>query len=51
VDVSDKNFNTVTPADYSFWEALDQVVQAEPTNTVDPTTLGFWASTGMRKGM
>ena len=23
-------FNTVAPADYSFWETLDQVVQEEP---------------------
>jgi hypothetical protein len=50
VDVSDKSFNTVAPADFSFWEALHQVVQEEPTNSVDATTLGLWASIGIQKG-
>ena len=50
VDVSNKAFNTVAPADYSFWEALNQVVQEEPTDSIDPTTLGFWAAVGIRKG-
>jgi hypothetical protein len=50
VDVSDKAFNTVAPADYSFWEALNQVVQEEPPDSVDPTTLGFWAAIGIKKG-
>jgi hypothetical protein len=49
VDVSDKNFSTIAPADYSFWDALDQVVQEEPTGSVDATTLGLWASIGIRK--
>ena len=30
VDLSGKPFNTVAPADYSFWELLNQVVQEEP---------------------
>jgi hypothetical protein len=50
VDVSGKAFNTIAPADYSFWEALNQVVQEEPTDQVDPTTLGFWAAIGIKKG-
>lgn len=50
VNVSDKAFNTLAPADYSFWEALNQVVQSEPTDPIDPTTLGFWASIGIQKG-
>jgi hypothetical protein len=50
VDVSNKAFNLVAPADYSFWEALNQVVQEEPTAPIDPTTLGFWASIGIVKG-
>jgi hypothetical protein len=25
VDLSDKTFNTMAPADYSFWQLLDQV--------------------------
>ncbi|MBK9676183.1 MAG: DUF1254 domain-containing protein, partial [Betaproteobacteria bacterium] len=43
VNVSGRDFNTVSPADYPFWEYLNQVVQEEPTESVDPTTLGFWA--------
>ena len=27
-----------------------EVVQSEPTESMDPTTLGFWASIGIRKG-
>jgi hypothetical protein len=50
VNVSDKAFSTLAPADYSFWEALNQVVQEEPTDSMDPTTLGFWGSIGIRKG-
>jgi hypothetical protein len=50
VDVSNKAFNVVAPADYTFWEALNQVVQEEPTDPIDPTTLGFWASIGIKKG-
>jgi hypothetical protein len=50
VDVSNQAFNTIAPADYTFWEALNQVVQEEPTDSVDPTTLGFWAAIGIKKG-
>ena len=48
--MSGKPFNMVAPADYSFWEMLNQVVQEEPTDSVDATTLGFWASVGIVKG-
>lgn len=50
VDVTGRDFNTVGPADYPFWEYLNQVVQEEPTESIDPTTLGIWASIGIRKG-
>jgi len=50
VNMSGKPFNMVAPADYSFWELLNQVVQEEPTDSVDATTLGFWASVGIVKG-
>jgi len=50
VDMSGKPFNMVGPSGYAFWEMLNQVVQEEPTDTVDPTTLGFWASIGIQKG-
>jgi len=50
VNVSDRDFCTVAPADYTFWEYLNQVVQEEPTDLVDPVTLGFYVSVGIRKG-
>jgi hypothetical protein len=50
VNLSGKPFNMVQPADYRFWEMLNLVVQEEPTEEVDPTTLGFWASIGIQKG-
>jgi hypothetical protein len=50
VNMSGKPFNMVGPADFRFWETLNKVVQDEPTDTVDATTLGFWASVGIRKG-
>lgn len=50
VDMSGKPFNMVAPADYRFWGLLNKVVQDEPTDSVDATTLGFWASIGIAKG-
>jgi len=50
VDVSGRDFCTVAPADYAFWEYLNQVVQEEPTESVDPVTLGLYASIGIQKG-
>ena len=50
VDMSGKPFNIVAPADYRFWEILNKVVQDEPTDTIDATTLGFWALIGIAKG-
>ncbi len=50
VNLSNVAFNTLAPADYSFWEYLNQVVQEEPTDEIDATTLGFWASIGIQKG-
>jgi hypothetical protein len=48
--MSGKPFNMVGPAGWRFWEMLHQVVQEEPTDTVDATTLGMWASIGIQKG-
>jgi len=50
VDMSGKPFNMLAPADYRFWEMLNEVVQSEPTDEVDGTTLGFWNSIGIAKG-
>jgi hypothetical protein len=37
-------------ADYSFWSALNQAVQEEPTNSLDSNTLGSYAAIGIEKG-
>ena len=50
VDMSGKPFNTVAPADYSFWELLNQVVQEEPTDSLDQVRLGFYRAIGIQKG-
>jgi hypothetical protein len=50
VDMSGKPFNTVAPADYKFWELLNQVVQEEPSESLDQIRLGFYATIGIQKG-
>ncbi len=50
VNVSGKAFCTVAPADYAFWGLLNQVVQEEPSESLDPIRLGFYASIGIEKG-
>ncbi len=50
VDMSGKPFNIVYPADYTFWELLNQVVQEEPTESLDQIRLGFFQSIGIQKG-
>lgn len=42
--------NFVAPGDYSFWNLLDKVIQEEPSEGSDPTTLGLFASIGIIKG-
>jgi len=42
--------NFVAPSDNSFWALLNQVVQEEPSEGSDPTTLGLFASIGIVKG-
>ncbi len=50
VNLSTKPFNTVAPADYRFWELLNQVVQEEPSASLDQVRLGYYASIGIQKG-
>jgi hypothetical protein len=42
--------NFVAPGDYSFWNLLNEVIQEEPSEGSDPTTLGLFASIGIIKG-
>lgn len=50
VNVSGKDFGTIAPADFPFWEYLNQVVQQEPSESLDPVTLGYYAAIGIQKG-
>ena len=50
VNASGVPSNFVAPGDYAFWELLNQVIQEEPPEGSDPTTLGLFASIGIVKG-
>ncbi|MCX7300869.1 MAG: DUF1254 domain-containing protein [Rhodobacterales bacterium] len=50
VNASGVPANFVMPTDYSFWELLNKVIQEEPPQGSDPTTLGLFASIGIEKG-
>jgi len=50
VNVSGKFHNTIHRMDYGFWEEVNAVVQAEPSQGMDPEILGQFASIGIRKG-
>ncbi|MCF1708936.1 DUF1254 domain-containing protein [Tabrizicola sp. J26] len=50
INTSGLKFNTISANDFSFFEELNQVVQAEPADFVDPDQVGLYASIGIRKG-
>jgi hypothetical protein len=50
VNVSGREFCTVAPSDYKFWEYLNSVVQGEPKESSDRVSLGYFASVGIEKG-
>ncbi|SHG30796.1 Uncharacterized conserved protein [Kaistia soli DSM 19436] len=50
VNISGKKFNTISANDFSFYDELNQVVQAEPADFLDPDKVGLFASIGIRKG-
>lgn len=43
-------FNTVPPIDFSYWEVINELVQAEPVGAGDPDLLGLLAAVGIVKG-
>lgn len=47
---SGKSFNTIHSNDFSFYEHLNEVIQKEPLDMLDPETRGLLASIGMVKG-
>jgi hypothetical protein len=50
VNASGVPSNFVAPGDYSFWSLLNDVIQEEPSEGSDPTTLGLFGSIGIEKG-
>ncbi|MGD0424595.1 MAG: DUF1254 domain-containing protein [Candidatus Bathyarchaeia archaeon] len=50
INMSGKPWCTVAPADYTSWETLNQILQQEPTNSLDSLRLGYFASIGIQKG-
>ncbi len=50
INISGHAFSTVPPNDFTFFEAVNHVVQEEPKSSVDPETLGLLASIGIEKG-
>ena len=50
VEGSGVAFNTIPPNDFSFWEAINALVQQEPAGAGDPETMGLLAAVGIVKG-
>ena len=50
VNVSGKAFNTIHAMDFSYFEEVNEVVQEESSDAIDPETLGLLASIGIVKG-
>jgi hypothetical protein len=50
VNISGKAFNTIGPGNYSLFEYVNSVIQNEPSDAVDPDTLGLFAAIGIEKG-
>jgi hypothetical protein len=50
VNLSGKALNTIHSTDFTFFEEVNQVIQEEPTEAMDPETLGLVASIGIEKG-
>ncbi|HTE23287.1 DUF1254 domain-containing protein [Flavitalea sp.] len=50
IDGTAKVMNTVPPADYSFFEMLNEVIQTQPAGSVDAEIAGQCAAIGIVKG-
>ena len=50
VEGSGKDFNTVPPSDFGFFELMNEVVQDEPAGSTDAELLGQLAAIGIVKG-
>ncbi|MFZ0254975.1 MAG: DUF1254 domain-containing protein [Gammaproteobacteria bacterium] len=50
LNVSGKAFNTIGGNDFSFFEDINEIVQAEPNEAYSPEILGMLAAIGIEKG-
>lgn len=50
VEGSGKVMNTVPPNDFSYFEMINELVQMEPADALDPEIMGSLAATGIVKG-
>ncbi|WP_430333061.1 DUF1254 domain-containing protein [Rhodococcus sp. ACT016] len=50
VNIADKQFNTVHANDFSFFEEVDELVQEEPADSLDPERAGQLAAIGIQHG-
>ncbi len=50
VSASFVSFNTIHPNDYTFYEHINDIIQREPLDMLDPETRGLFASIGIEKG-
>ena len=50
INGSGVELNTIHANDFSYFEELNQIVQEEPSDALDPERLGLFASIGIEKG-
>ena len=49
IEGSGLSFNTIPPADYGYWETINEFVQQEPADAGEPELMGLLASVGIVK--
>jgi len=50
INASGKQYNTISPNDFSFYEDINQLIQEEPIDSLDPETRGILSAIGIIKG-
>jgi len=50
INVSGTEHNTIHRMDFGYWEEVNETIQAEPTNGINPEIRGLLASIGIEKG-
>ncbi len=50
VNITGKSYNTVAPSDFSYFEALDKIIQREPIDALGTESRGGLAAIGIVKG-